>query len=89
MSMVRIKNLTKRFGDVVAVDDLSLNVKEKELVVLLGPSGCGKTTVLRCISGLETADEGEIYIGETLVNDFSPKDRDVAMVFSRTPFILI
>jgi multiple sugar transport system ATP-binding protein len=79
--MIRLRNLTKRFGDVVAVNNVSLEVEDKELLVLVGPSGCGKTTVLRCIAGLETLDEGEIYIGDKLVNDLSPKNRDVAMVF--------
>ena len=65
----------------MAVDRLSLKVKEKEFVVLLGPSGCGKTTTLRCIAGLEKPDEGEIYIGDRLVNDLDPKDRNIAMVF--------
>ena len=81
MAKVKLKNVTKRFGDVVAVSDLSLEVEDKEFMVLLGPSGCGKTTILRCIAGLETPDEGGIYIDDVLVNDFSPKDRDVAMVF--------
>ncbi len=81
MAEVRVLGLTKRFGDVIAVNNLSLEVKDKEFVVLLGPSGCGKTTTLRCIAGLETPDEGEIYIGDTLVNDLPPKERDVAMVF--------
>jgi multiple sugar transport system ATP-binding protein len=78
---VLIKQLTKQFGKVVAVDRLDLEVQDKEFVVLLGPSGCGKTTVLRCIAGLETADEGEIYIGDRLVNGLEPKERDIAMVF--------
>lgn len=81
MAKVTIKNLVKRFGEVVAVNDVSLEVKDKDLAVLLGPSGCGKTTTLRCIAGLETVDEGEIYIGGVQVNDLPPKDRDVAMVF--------
>lgn len=81
MAPVTIKNLTKRFGEVVAVKDLNLEIKDREFLVLLGPSGCGKTTVLRCIAGLETADKGEIYIGDSLVNDLPPKERDVAMVF--------
>lgn len=81
MARVLLKNLTKRFGSVVAVDKLNLKVKEKEFVVLLGPSGCGKTTTLRCIAGLEAPDEGEIYIGDRLVNDLDPKDRNIAMVF--------
>jgi multiple sugar transport system ATP-binding protein len=81
LARILLKNLTKRFGNVVAVNNLSIEVKNKEFLVLLGPSGCGKTTVLRCIAGLETQDEGEIYVGETLVNDLPPKERDVAMVF--------
>lgn len=81
MSRVKLKNVTKRFGDVVAVNGVNLEVKDKDLTVLLGPSGCGKTTILRCIAGLETPDEGEIYIGDRLVTDLSPKDRDIAMVF--------
>lgn len=81
LAKVQIESLTKRFGNVVAVSDLSLEVKDKEFVVLLGPSGCGKTTVLRCIAGLENPDEGDIYIGDRLVNKLDPKERDVAMVF--------
>jgi multiple sugar transport system ATP-binding protein len=81
LARVVLKSLTKKFGKVTAVNDLSLEVKEKEFVVLLGPSGCGKTTVLRCIAGLEIPDEGEIYIGERLVNGLEPRQRDVAMVF--------
>ena len=60
---------------------LDLEVKDKEFVVLLGPSGCGKTTTLRCVAGLESPDDGEIYIGDRLVNDLDPKERNVAMVF--------
>ena len=81
MAKVLIKNLTKRFANVVAVDKVNLEVKDKEFVVLLGPSGCGKTTVLRCIAGLESPEEGEIYIGDRLVNELEPKERDIAMVF--------
>jgi len=81
LARVSIKDLTKRFGNVVAVNKLDLEVRDKEFVVLLGPSGCGKTTALRCIAGLETPDEGEIYIGDRLVNDLDPKERDIAMVF--------
>jgi len=81
LARVVLKNLTKRFGDTIAVNDLSLEVQHREFLVLLGPSGCGKTTTLRCIAGLETPDEGEIYIGENLVNDLPPKDRNIAMVF--------
>jgi len=81
LANVLIKNLTKRFGTVVAADKVNLEVKDKEFVVLLGPSGCGKTTVLRCIAGLESPEEGEIYIGDRLVNELEPKERDIAMVF--------
>ncbi|MFQ5838238.1 MAG: ABC transporter ATP-binding protein [Thermoplasmata archaeon] len=81
MARVVLRDVTKRFGDVIAVDNLSLEAKDKEFLVFLGPSGCGKTTSLRCIAGLESIDEGEIYIGDTLVNDLEPKDRNVAMVF--------
>ncbi len=78
---VQLKNVSKRFGDVVAVDQLNLAINMGEFLVLLGPSGCGKTTALRMIAGLETADEGDIFIGERRVNEVLPKYRDVAMVF--------
>ncbi|MCX8052895.1 MAG: sn-glycerol-3-phosphate ABC transporter ATP-binding protein UgpC, partial [Armatimonadetes bacterium] len=81
MANVVLKNLTKTFKNVVAVNNFNLEIKDKEFLVLVGPSGCGKTTVLRMIAGLEEATEGEIYIGDRLVNDVSPKDRDIAMVF--------
>ena len=81
MARVVIKDLTKTFGETVAVKDLHLEVADNGFVALLGPSGCGKTTTLRCIAGLETPDKGEIYIGDLLVNDLAPKDRDIAMVF--------
>ncbi len=81
MARVVLKSLSKRFREVVAVDDLTLEVEDKEFLVLVGPSGCGKTTALRCIAGLEDVTTGEIYIGDRLVNDVSPKDRDIAMVF--------
>lgn len=81
MAKVEIKNLVKRFGKTIAVDELSVSCKDKKLTAFLGPSGCGKTTTLRCICGLEDPDEGEIYIGNKLANYIPPKDRDVAMVF--------
>lgn len=81
MARVRICKLTKKFGKVIAVKSLNLDIADREFLVLLGPSGCGKTTTLRCIAGLEHPDEGEIYIGDALVNDVPPKDRDIAMVF--------
>jgi multiple sugar transport system ATP-binding protein len=81
MSNVILKNVVKRFGSVTAVDNLSIEIHDREFAVLVGPSGCGKTTALRMIAGLETITSGEIFIGDTLVNDMAPKDRDVAMVF--------
>ena len=81
MANIRLHNLTKRFGEVTAVDDLSLEIADREFLALVGPSGCGKSTVLRCIAGLEELTRGEIFIGDRRVNALSPKDRDVAMVF--------
>src|SRR5439155_947636 len=81
MARVELKGLRKEYDGAVAVEGLDLNVKDKEFVVLLGPSGCGKTTTLRCIAGLEDVDDGEIHIGDRLVNDMSPRDRNIAMVF--------
>jgi multiple sugar transport system ATP-binding protein len=81
MAGVTLKNLTKTFKNVVAVNNVNLEIMDQEFLVLVGPSGCGKTTALRMIAGLEEATEGEIYIGDRLVNDVSPKDRDIAMVF--------
>jgi ABC-type sugar transport system ATPase subunit len=81
MGRVALNGVTKRFGDVTAVHDVTLEVEDKEFLVLLGPSGCGKSTVLRLIAGLEAPTEGTIEIGERIVNDIEPKERDVAMVF--------
>src|SRR5437879_1183379 len=81
MATVTFDHVTKKFGDVFAVNDLSLQVQDEEFLVLVGPSGCGKTTALRMIAGLEEQTSGDIFIGERLVNDVSPKDRDIAMVF--------
>ena len=82
MANVVLKGVTKIFdGDVVAVKEVDLEVKDKEFVVLVGPSGCGKSTLLRMVAGLEEVTSGEIYIGDRLVNDVPPKDRDIAMVF--------
>ncbi len=78
---VQLKNITKRFGDVIAVNQVDFEINEGEFLVLLGPSGCGKTTALRMIAGLESIDEGDIFIGGRRVNDVLPKYRDVAMVF--------
>jgi len=81
MAKVLLKDLTKSFKSVIAVNNMNLEIKDKEFLVLVGPSGCGKTTALRMIAGLEEATSGEILIGDRLVNDVSPKDRDIAMVF--------
>jgi len=81
MAEVFLRNLTKHFKSVVALENLTLEVNDKEFLVLVGPSGCGKTTALRLIAGLEEATEGEIHIGGRLVNNVAPKDRDIAMVF--------
>jgi len=81
MAKVIVKNLTKKFDDVVAVNNMNSTVEDREFTVLVGPSGCGKTTMLRMVAGLEEVTEGEIYIGDRLVNGVAPKDRDIAMVF--------
>ena len=81
MSTVTLKNVVKQFGTAKVVDNLSIVVQDKEFAVLVGPSGCGKTTALRMIAGLETVSSGEIYIGDMLVNNMAPKDRDIAMEF--------
>jgi len=81
MASVTYEHVTKKFGDMVAVDDLNIQVDDKEFLVLVGPSGCGKTTALRCLAGLEEITNGRIMIAERVVNDVAPKDRDIAMVF--------
>ncbi len=82
MASLSLKNVYKRFeGGVIAVSDFSLDVEDKEFIILVGPSGCGKSTTLRMIAGLEEITEGEIYIDDRLINDVQPKDRDIAMVF--------
>ena len=81
MARVLLENVTKKFNDVVAVKNITMEVKDQEFVVLVGPSGCGKTTTLRMVAGLEEITEGKIYIGDTLINDVPPKDRNIAMVF--------
>ncbi len=81
MASVTLDHVTKRFGEVTAVNDITISVKDKEFLVLVGPSGCGKSTCLRLIAGLEELSDGNIYIGDRLVNDVAPKDRYIAMVF--------
>lgn len=81
MASVTYKNVWKKFGDVVALENLNIAIEDKEFLVLVGPSGCGKTTALRCLAGLEEITEGEVMIDQDVVNDVAPKDRDIAMVF--------
>jgi len=81
MAQVLIRRLNKMYGDVHAVIDVNIEIRDKEFVVLVGPSGCGKTTTLRMIAGLESITSGEIAIGNTVVNQLPPMDRDIAMVF--------
>jgi multiple sugar transport system ATP-binding protein len=81
MASVTYDHVTKKFGDVLAVNDLNLDIRDKEFLVLVGPSGCGKTTALRLLAGLEEISSGDIRIGDRVVNDVAPKDRDIAMVF--------
>ncbi len=81
MPEVRIENVSKKFGKIVAVDDVTVTIKDKEYFSLLGPSGCGKTTLLRLVAGLIKPDSGRIYIGGKLVNDVPPEDRDIGFVF--------
>jgi multiple sugar transport system ATP-binding protein len=82
MATVTFDHVYKRYSaDVVAVNDLNIEIADGEFLVLVGPSGCGKTTALRCVAGLETISEGKLRIGDRVVNDVAPKDRDIAMVF--------
>ena len=82
MAEVRFENVTKIYpGDVKAVDNISLTIRDREFIVLVGPSGCGKSTSLRMVAGLEDITAGNIRIGERVVNGVAPKDRDIAMVF--------
>lgn len=81
MARIQLNNVTRRWHNFVAVDDLSLDIADREFLVLLGPSGCGKTTTMRMIAGLEEISSGEIRIGDRVVNKLEPKDRDISMVF--------
>ncbi|MBQ8965699.1 sn-glycerol-3-phosphate ABC transporter ATP-binding protein UgpC [Ruminococcus sp.] len=82
MASVSLREIYKKYaGGVIAVSDFNIEIKDKEFIILVGPSGCGKSTTLRMIAGLEEISEGELYIGDRLVNDVAPKDRDIAMVF--------
>ena len=82
MASLSLRHIYKIYpGNVTAVKDVNIEIKDKEFIVLVGPSGCGKSTTLRMIAGLEEISKGELYIGDRLVNDIAPKDRDIAMVF--------
>jgi multiple sugar transport system ATP-binding protein len=81
MAQVRIRNLNKMYGDVHAVKDVNLEIRDNEFLVLVGPSGCGKTTTLRMVAGLESITSGQVLIDDVVVNDLAPMDRDIAMVF--------
>jgi multiple sugar transport system ATP-binding protein len=81
MAEVRLKNVYKTFGKIIAVNDFCLDIADGEFIVLVGPSGCGKSTTLRLIAGLEVISAGEMFIGDRLVNEVHPRDRDIAMVF--------
>ncbi len=81
MAQVRLKDVCKRFDEVLAVDNFNLDIQDKEFVVLVGPSGCGKTTTLRMIAGLESITSGSVYISGRVINDLPAKDRNIAMVF--------
>ena len=81
MAQIRLVNVCKRWGTYVGVDKFNLDIADAEFLVLLGPSGCGKTTTMRMIAGLESLTEGEIWIGDRMVNTLEPKDRDISMVF--------
>src|SRR3984893_13523957 len=81
MARVLIRNLNKMYDEVHAVKDVNLEIRDKEFVVLVGPSGCGKTTTLRMVAGLESITSGQVLIGDVVVNELPPMDRDIAMVF--------
>src|ERR1700740_3206793 len=81
MAKVLLKDLSKKYDQVHAVKNVNLEIRDKEFVVLVGPSGCGKTTTLRMVAGLESISSGQVLIGDTVVNELAPMDRDIAMVF--------
>src|SRR5437764_8794882 len=81
MAQVKLRDLNKMFDATHVVKDVNLEIRDKEFLVLVGPSGCGKTTTLRMVAGLESITSGEVLIGETVVNELPPMDRDIAMVF--------
>ena len=80
-SVLNIRNVNKKFGNVNVLNDININLNKGEFLVLVGPSGCGKSTLLNCIAGLEKIDSGDIHIDEKNMINIEPKDRDIAMVF--------
>ena len=89
MAGVRVQDLYVSFGSIEVLKGIDLEMLDGEFVVLVGPSGCGKSTLLRTIAGLESASKGDLYIGDTRVNELAPKDRDISMVFKATHSIHI
>jgi sn-glycerol 3-phosphate transport system ATP-binding protein len=81
MARVEFRRVTKRYGDTEVIHGVDMDVADGEFIVIVGPSGCGKSTLLRMVAGLEAITTGEIAIGDRVVNDLEPKDRDIAMVF--------
>ncbi|HAT86805.1 MAG TPA: hypothetical protein DCS30_13180, partial [Rhizobiales bacterium] len=81
MASIQLNKIKKSFGPVEVLKGIDIDIKDGEFVAFVGPSGCGKSTLLRTIAGLETITDGELYIGDKLMNDLSPKDRGIAMVF--------
>ncbi|MGB6128749.1 MAG: ABC transporter ATP-binding protein [Psychrilyobacter sp.] len=81
MSFIKIRNLSKQYGDVSVFKNVNLDVKKGEFITLLGPSGCGKSTLLRCVAGLSESNSGEIIMNGEVINDTPPKDRGIGMVF--------
>ena len=81
MSNIRLRNVTKRFGDTVTLNNVNLSIEDGEFAVFVGPSGCGKSTMLRMIAGLEEVSEGEVLIGDEVMNDVAPAHRGVSMLF--------
>ena len=81
MGAIQLKNVTKKFGDQMVIDDLNLSIEDGSFTVLVGPSGCGKSTTLRMITGLDEPTSGDIYIDGKKINDLTPGKRDIAMVF--------
>src|SRR5258708_20909341 len=85
MAGVTLDHISKKYGEVTAVNDLNIQIRDQEFLVLVGPSGCGKSTALRMIAGLEEISGGDLYIGDRRVNNVAPKDRDITLFFQSHP----